>query len=124
MAFTTEFVMGAGGGAEVIPVTVTGQTESSGTETDFPLATVDAGGGAIVTVIGTLSGSGGTNTGTTTRPHLKIGAGVTHNYPLRAFDSGTGGAVAAVVSGPVTVSILARSTSTLTFTGTVYVARV
>lgn len=124
MAFTTEFVMGAGGSVEVeeMPVSMSGFGSVNGT--DYPLATFDAGEGAIVTVIGTLSGNGGTSTGAQTRPHLKIGSEVTHEFPHQAFTSGTGGAVAAVVSGSVTVSILAHSIYGLTeFDGTVYVAR-
>ena len=122
MAFTTEFVMGAGGAeVEEIPVSMSG----GGNGTVYPLTTIDAGDGAMVTVTGTFSDSGGTVSNSSTRPHLKIGSGFTHDYPHAAFSSGTGGAVVAVVSGPVTVSILTRAAfGTTTFSGTVYVARV
>ena len=114
MAFTTEFVMGAGGGVEEIPVSMSG----GGNGTVYPLTTVDAGDGAIVLVLGTLD-PGSTLSGS--RPHLQIGSH-THESPHIELTGPAEFGFGVVVTGTVEVSILSRGNNTTSFTGTVYVA--
>ena len=108
MAFTTEFVMGAGGSVEEIPVSMSG----GGTAT-YPLATVDAGDGAWVWVDGALSAGAGSSTSS---PILNVGD---RPYSVNGARAGGGG----YFTGAVTVAIQSRNFSTTTFTGTVYVTR-
>ena len=109
MAFTTEFVMGAGGAeVEEIPVSMSG----GGTAT-YPLATVDAGDGAWVWVDGALSAGSGSST---TSPILNVGD---RPYSVNGARAGGGG----YFTGAVTVAIQSRNFNPTTFTGTVYVAR-
>lgn len=107
MAFTTEFVMGAGGAeVEEIPVSMSG----SGTNTVHPLTTVDAGSGAWVWVEGEKTGNA-----TFT---LTVGA---KSY---AGDTGTtraGGG--GYFTGNVACSVRTAGIATTTFAGTVYVTR-
>ena len=108
MAFTTEFVMGAGGSVDVeeIPVSMSG----SGQNTVHPLTTVDAGSGAWVWVEGQRGGGSSLT--------LQVGA---KSY---ATDTGTtraGGG--GYFIGNVACSITTRGFSVTTFTGTVYVTR-
>lgn len=119
MAFTTEFVMGAGGAeVEEIPVSMSGGGGSSSTPTVYPLATVDAGSGALVIVSGSLEG---TATTTASRPHLKVGTVEYDN--ARNTLSGPATAIITNVTGTAQVAILARNTANVTFTGTVYMVR-
>ena len=117
MAFTTEFVMGAGGAeVEEIPVSMSG----GGNGTVYPLTTVDAGAGAIVLVLGTMNPAFTTTVG---RPHLQIGS-YTHQSPHTELTGPAGTGLGMVVTGTVEVSILSRVNAATTFDGTVYVARV
>lgn len=116
MAFTTEFVMGAGGAeVEEIPVSMSG----GGNGTVYPLTTVDAGDGAVVLVLGTMDAG---NTGILYRPHLQIGS-YTHESPHTQLTGPAETGIGMVVTGTVEMSILSRVGSTTSFTGTVYVAR-
>ena len=102
-----------GGGVEEIPVSMSG----GGSGTVYPLATVDAGDGAIVLVLGTMGGPSGSNNGA----HLQIGS-YTHEEPHKQLTGPAETGIGKVVTGTVEVSILSRSNLTTTFTGTVYVA--
>ena len=108
MAFTTEFVMGAGGAVEVeeIPVSMSG----SGNGTVHPLATIDAGTGAWVWVIGEKVGS--------SNPTLNVGV---KSYQIAAGTTPVEGV--GHFTGNVAISITTGGFGTVTFTGTVYVAR-
>lgn len=111
MAFSTEFVMGAGGAeVEEIPVSMNG----GGSGTVYPLTTVDAGDGAWVWAEGAISPG---SAALTTAPHLRVGSRV---YTAIGDRTGGGG----YFTGTVQVDILNRHFSTTTFTGTVYVTRV
>ena len=114
MAFTTEFVMGAGGAeVEEIPVSMNGGGGSSVAPTVYPLATVDAGAGAWVWVEGPVTpGSTGSSA-----PELQVGS---HIY--RAIGERVGGG--GYFTGLVTASVLSRSSFATKFTGKVYVTRV
>ncbi|MGW8593244.1 hypothetical protein ACWGLC_16255 [Dietzia sp. NPDC055877] len=114
MAFTTEFVMGAGGGVEEIPVSMSG----GGAGTVYPLTTVDAGAGAFILVSGAMTGS----TFESQRPHLQIGTH-THTDPRLYLTGPNGLGIWAKATGTVQVAVLSRVTSTTTLTGTVYVSR-
>ena len=117
MAFSTEFVMGAGGAeVEEIPVSMSG----GGNGTVYPLTTVDAGDGALVLVLGTMDPA---STNTSLRPHLQIGPH-THTSPYEQLTGPEGAVIGTFATGTVEVSILSRYVSTTSFTGTVYVARV
>ena len=108
MAFTTEFVMGAGGAeVEEIPVSMSG----SGNGTVYPLATVDAGDGAWVWVDGTKSGGNEFS--------LNIGD---KSFRLASTSTRFGGV--GYVTGSVPVSVTTHSFNSVTCTGTVYVIRV
>ena len=120
MAFTTEFVMGAGGGVDEIPVSMSGGGGTSSNPNVYPLATVDAGDGAIVLVSGTMNPAFTTTAG---RPHLQIGS-YTHESPHTELTGPAGTGLGMVVTGTVEVSILSRVNAATTFDGTVYVARV
>lgn len=115
MAFTTEFVMGAGGaGVEEIPVSMSG-----GGSTVYPLTTVDAGDGAIVFVLGTMNAA---STGAGFRPHLQIGS-YTEENPGPRLTGPTGTGVGIMATGSVEVAIRSRTSTATTFEGAVYVAR-
>ena len=111
MAFTTEFVMGAGGAVEVeeIPVSMSG----GGGGTVYPLTTVNAGAGAWVWVEGALVPASTTSSSV---PHLQVGS---RTYPGIGDRIGGGG----YFTGTVNVSVLSRTFSATTFTGKVYVTR-
>lgn len=113
MAFTTQFVMGAGGAeVEEIPVSMSG----TGNGTVHSLTTVDAGAGAIVVVAGTLASS------STTKPDLHIGSSV-YASPVTHL-TGPQFGVVDKFTGSIAVSIRTRSgVGTTTFNGTVYVVR-
>ena len=115
MAFTTEFVMGAVGSVEEIPVSMSGGDSGN----TYPLATVDAGDGAIILVAGTMS-PGSTNS--SNRPHLLFGS-ITQEWPHPQLTGPDGPGVGVLASGSVAVEIRSRTASSTTFTGTVYVAR-
>lgn len=117
MAFSTEFVMGAGGvEVEEIPVSMSG----GGNGTVYPLTTVDAGDGALILVIGMLAPA---NTSTSSRPHLQIGS-YTHSEPNAYLNGPTGMGVGGLFTGVVQISIISRYViGTSTFDGTVYVTR-
>ena len=108
MAFSTEFVMGAGGAVEVeeIPVSMSG----SGNGTVYPLTTVNAGTGAWVWVDGERTGNG-TQT-------LNVGS---KNYAQNSGTTRGGGG--GYFTGNVAISIVTTGYSTTTFTGKVYVTR-
>lgn len=108
MAFTTEFVMGAGGAVEVeeIPVSMTG----SGSGNVHPLTTVNAGTGAWVWIIGEKTG-----TPTTT---LNVGA---KSYNIAGGTTRAEGV--GHFTGNVAISVTTSGLSQVTVTGTVYVAR-
>ena len=107
MAFTTEFVMGAGGAeVEEIPVSMSG----SGNGTVYPLATVDAGGGAWVMLDGPKTGS--------TPVSVNIGS-----MTVRMDAASTRLCGVAYASGTVPISVTTHGFSTVNFTGTVYVTR-
>ena len=115
MAFTTDFVMGAGGSVEEIPVSMSG----GGNGTVYPLTTIDAGSGAIILLLGTLT----TNQSSASYvPHLRIGA-LTHQDPRLYLTGPTATGIGVRAEGEVQISILSRVSSTTTFSGTVYVAR-
>ena len=119
MAFTTEFVMGAGGSVEEIPVSMSGSGGSSSNPTAHPLTTVDAGDGATIVLTGTLDPA---STSTNGRPHVQIGT-LIHSDPS-PFLIGPGAVgVGGFFTGVVDVSVLSRTLTTTSFTGTVYVAR-
>ena len=103
-----------GGGVEEIPVSMSGSENG----TTYPLTTVDAGDGAVFLMLGTLNTG---STGVYARPHLKIGS-YTHESPHEQLTGPAKPGIGMVVAGTVEVSILSRSNSTTTFTGTVYVA--
>ena len=107
MAFTTEFVMGAGGGVEEIPVSMSG----GGSGTVYPLTTVNAGSGAWVWVEGEKA-QGGTAT-------LTVGA---KSYAVTTPAGRLGGG--GYFTGNVAISITTGGFTTVTFTGKVYVTRV
>ena len=110
MAFTTEFVMGAGGAeVEEIPVSMSG----GGTGTVYPLTTVNAGTGAWVWVEGALSPG---SVAAASAPQLRVGS---RDYVAIGNRTGGGG----YFTGTVQIDILNRHFSTTTFTGTVYVTR-
>ena len=116
MAFTTEFVMGAGGAeVEEIPVSMNG----GGNGTVYPLTTVNAGTGAIVLVVGTMTPG---STLTAGRPHLRIGSH-THEEPHAQLSGPAGLGIGVRVTGSVQVAVLSRSVGATSFTGMVYVAR-
>lgn len=117
MAFSTEFVMGAGGAVEVeeIPVSMSG----GGYNTNYPLTTVNAGVRAIVFVSGTMVPA---HTSTSYTPHLIIGS-YTHESPRDHLTGPTGLGIVTTATGSVQVSVRSRYSSTTTFTGTVYVVR-
>ena len=120
MAFTTEFVMGAGGAeVEEIPVSMSGGGGIASNPTAYPLTTVDAGDGAVILVIGTMDPG---STSSAYRPHLQIGS-YTHVSPHTELTGPAGTGIGMVVTGTVEVSILSRTTVTTSFTGTVYAAR-
>ena len=106
MAFTTEFVMGAGGSVEEIPVSMSG----SGNGTVYPIATVDAGDGAWVWVDGERTGNG-TQT-------LNVGS---KNYSQNSGTTRGGGG--GYFTGNVAISIVTTGYAPTTFTGKVYVTR-
>lgn len=117
MAFTTEFVMGAGGAEiEEIPVSM----EGGGTNTVYPLATVDAGNGALVLVFGRINPP---STTTNTRPHLTIGTYTNESPNLTLTGSLPGVLLGGIYSGTVQVAVLSRFFAVTSFTGTVYVIR-
>lgn len=121
MAFSTEFVMGAGGGVEEIPVSMSGGGGTSSSPVAHPLATVDAGDGAVILVIGMLVPA---STSTSSRPHLQIGS-YTHSEPNAYLTGPTGVGIGGLFTGVVQISIISRFTvGTSTFDGTVYVTRV
>ena len=108
MAFTTEFVMGAGGAeVEEIPVSMSG----GGNGTVYPLTTVDAGGGAWVWVEGEKTGSGS--------PTLTVGA---KSYGVGGGTTRAGGG--GYFTGNVACSITTSGFAANTFSGKVYVTRV
>lgn len=111
MAFSTEFVMGAGGAeVEEIPVSASGV----GNPVTYPLTTVNAGNGAWIWVDGTLS------IGTSVManaPQLHIGD---RYYGVFGPRAGCGG----YFTGSVPIRMISRSNYTSTFSGTVYVTRV
>ena len=117
MAFTTEFVIGAGGGVEEIPVSMSG----AGNGVTYPLTTVNAGDGAVILVVGTMVPA---STTSSSRPHLQIGT-YTHSDPSTYLTGPTGIGVGGLFTGSVQIAVLSRTTITTptTFTGTVYVAR-
>ena len=116
MAFTTEFVLGAGGSVEVeeITVSMSGGGGNSTNPNVYPLTTVSAGAGAWVWVDGALNVP---NTTTTSLPQLRVG---NLTYTLVGDRGGGGG----YFTGTVNVAVLSRTFSSTTFTGTVYVIRV
>lgn len=116
MAFTTEFVMGAGGAVEVeeIPVSMSGGGGSAAGPTVYPLTTVNAGTGAWVWVDGALNAPATTQTGL---PQLQVGNRV---YTLGMDRAGGGG----YFTGTVNVAIRSRTFAPTSFTGKVYVTRV
>lgn len=107
MAFTTEFVMGAGGSVEEIPVSMSG----SGSNTVHPLTTVDAGSGAWVWVDGEKTGS--------VTFTLTVGA---KRYGGSSGTTRAGGG--GYFTGNVECSITTSGFNTTTFSGKVYVTRV
>ena len=108
MAFSTEFVMGAGGAeVEEIPVSMSG----GGSGTVYPLTTVNAGTGAWVWVEGEKTGSGA--------PTLTVGA---NSYAVGGGTTRAGGG--GYFIGNVACSITTSGFATTTFDGTVYVTRV
>lgn len=114
MAFTTEFVMGAGGAeVEEIPVSMSGGGGSTSNPTVYPLTTVNAGTGAWIWVDGTLAVP---TTQLSTLPQLQVGNRV---YTLVGDRAGGGG----YFTGTVQVSVLSRVFGTTTVTGKVYVTR-
>ena len=117
MALELGPVIGKVGGAQLeeIPVSMSG----SGSGTVYPLATVDAGDGAIVLVLGTLNPG---STSANIRPHLQIGS-YTNESPHTQLTGPEEPGIGMIVTGTVEVSILSRTYSTTSFTGTVYVAR-
>ena len=120
MAFTTEFVMGAGGAeVEEIPVSMSGGGGSASSPTVYPLTTVNAGTGAIVLVVGTMTPG---STLTAGRPHLRIGSH-THEEPHAQLSGPAGLGIGVRVTGSVQVAVLSRSVGATSFTGMVYVAR-
>ena len=120
MAFTTEFVMGAGGAeVEEVPVSMNGGGGSSSNPTAYPLATVDAGDGAIILVVGTMTPG---NTIVSVRPHLQVGSR-THEEPHTYLTGPAGLGIGIRATGSVQVAVLSRTSSATSFTGTVYVAR-
>ena len=107
MAFTTEFVMGAGGAeVEEIPVSMSG----SGNGTVYPLTTVDAGDGALVWVEGEKTGSGA--------PTLTVGG---NSYTVGGGTTRAGGG--GYFIGNVACSMTTIGFATTTFSGKVYVTR-
>ena len=109
MAFTTEFVMGAGGAVEVEEIPVSGEGDGSGTV--YPLATVNAGSGAWVWVDGERAGQAPST--------LNVGA---KEYASPSGESRAGGG--GYFTGSVVITYTIRGLGTRnSFTGTVYVTR-
>lgn len=119
MAFSTELVMGAGGGGadiEAIPVSMSG----AGSNVTHPLATVDAGERSIILLSGLMTPDSTTNSW---RPYLSIG-GVSHTDAHTYLTGPTGWGIGGVYSGEVAVAVLTRHASYGgKFNGTLYVAR-
>ena len=111
MAFSTEFVMGAGGAVEVeeIPVSMNG----GGNGTVYPLTTVNAGAGAWVWTEGAITAPNITGAGL---PQLQVGDRI---YTLGQDRAGGGG----YFTGTVNVAIRSRTFASTTFDGKVYVTR-
>ena len=109
MAFTTEFVMGAGGAVEVeeIPVSMSG----GGIGNVYPLTAVNADSGAWVWVDGARTGNGLLT--------LRVGS-LEYRAANDSARMGGGG----YFSGTVQIDALSRISTTSSFTGTVYVIRV
>ena len=121
MAFTTEFVMGAGGAeVEEIPVSMSGSGGAASSPTVYPLATVDAGDGATIVLTGTLNPG---STSTNGRPHVRIGT-LVHSDPSPLLIGPGAVGVGGFFTGVVDVSVLSRTLAVSSFTGTVYVTRV
>lgn len=117
MAFSTEFVMGAGGSVEVeeIPVSMSG----SGNGTMYPLTTVDAGGGAWIVITGMMVPAGTGNS----RPYLHVGSEVCDS-PHAVLTGSANLGIGALATGTVAISIQSRALAgTTTFTGKVHVVR-
>lgn len=120
MAFTTEFVMGAGGSVEEIPVSMSGGGGTASSPTVYPLATVDAGAGALIAVGGTLTPG---TTSSAYEPQLTVG-GLTFASPrLLLTGPDASPRPGGLLTGTVQIAILSRTSGTTTFTGTVYVVR-
>lgn len=114
MAFTTEFVMGAGGvEVEEIPVSMNGGGGSSANPTVYTLTTVNAGTGAWVWTEGAITTPSTTGTGL---PQLRVGSRI---YTLGQDRAAGGG----YFTGTVNVAVLSRTYGSTTFSGTVYVIR-
>ena len=109
-------VIGKVGGAQLeeIPVSMSG----GGNGTVYPLATVDAGDGALVTVTGLMSAP---TTSSASRPHLTVGENA-HTEPARELTNG-GWGLTTLATGAVQVAVLSRSPLSISFNGTVYVVR-
>lgn len=116
MAFTTEFVMGAGGSVEEIPVSMSG----GGSGNVYPLTTVDAGTGAWVWINGTVTEG---SSSASLRPHIKMGNTLCED-PHMILVELVGGLVGGYFTGTVQIDVLSRGSLSSSFTGTVYVARV
>lgn len=114
-------VIGTVGGAQLeeIPVSMSGGGGSSSSPTVYPLTTVEAGAGAFILVAGTMAGGSNYEV---QRPHLQIGTH-TNTDPRNQLTGPDGLGAWAKATGTVQVAVLSRTTSTTTFTGTVYVAR-
>lgn len=100
---------------EEIPVSMSGV--GGITPVVYPLTTFDAGSGSLIVVAGALDGP--TTTGS--RPHLRVGSAEHDN--ARSTLAGPTTAIITKATGTAQVAILARNSSNVTFTGTVYVAR-
>ncbi|MCD2263684.1 hypothetical protein K3888_13340 [Dietzia aurantiaca] len=117
MTLTLGPVIGQVGGGEVeeIPVSMSGAGGVN--PVTYPLTTVDAGSGSLIVVAGALDGP----TTTASRPHLRVGT-VEHDN-ARSTLAGPTTAIITNATGTAQIAIVARNSTVVTFTGTVYVAR-
>ena len=109
--------IGGGGGVEEIPVSMSGE----GTNTVYPLTTVDAGDGSFIVVTGLMVP---TSTSIPQRPHLHIGSYVHTEPHIHLQGDAEGLRICAFVTGTVEVSVMSRrAIGVSTFDGTVRVVR-
>lgn len=115
MAFTTEFVMGAGGGYDSLNFYWEDSGGTGGSPKVTTVATVDAGEKAVVKVSGSLIRGASYDTQT---PHVQIGDAVFAPTPSEMSNG-----ISTVASGPVEIRCLSRVSQTSSLAGHVSVIK-